>query len=328
MTTFWYSRKIHMRHTRAIPPAPNTVEYTYRVWATVGATEPVATPHTWDPFTYALNVIDDANIPRPGMTISDWDATLAGTWADYFRFRTVSWAPVDSSMSAWDATLVATSKAVWCPEPNVFRSDSTQLRRVELYKDTTPSAASNAGTAISGTSVDEEGKPQFRDVYQVGVTIQFSWDSSDSTRGYPNLVAAAAYVNKRNSAAILGFPAGSLYFAGIDVDPDENETYRMVYRFVYDSWYHLEQKPALLPDQRPDLDANGNAQVTWFQPYSGTAQFQDLLGGYEITWLEDGWLAWDSPGVACTAESAAATAPTSTSKRQSLGGVTLWNAAE
>jgi hypothetical protein len=325
MAVYWYKNLVSQTHTRAIPPNPSSVEYVYRVWVKEGASEAAATPNTWDPFTYALNVVDDGGLPRPGMTIADWDVTLAGTWAELFRIRSVSWTPVDSSQSMWECRFAATSKNVICPEPDVLRSDSTSLRRVELYIKANPATAASAGTTISsGTQVDAGGKPKHRDVVQVHTEVQFLWNTADPVeqRGYPNFGDVASYVNKRNAAAFLDFPAGSVLFAGIQATPDEDEMVRLTYQFVYDSWYHLEQQPELDEEQRPLLDANDQAEtVKWFQPYEETADFDELLGAYELTWLTDGWLAFDTPGVACGTEGATATAPSiATGKIKVLGG--------
>ena len=325
MAVYWTKKLVSQTHTRAIPPNPSTVEYVYRVWATEGATQPTAQLRTWDPFTYALNVVDDADLPRPGMTIADWDATLANTWAELFRIRSVSWTPVDSSQSMWECRFAATSKNVICPEPDVLRSDSTSLRRVELYIKANPSSAASAGATISsGTQVDAGGKPKHRDVVQVHTEVQFLWNTADPVDqpGYPDFTDVAAFVNKRNAAAFLGFPAGSVLFAGIQATPDEDEMVRLTYQFVHDTWYHLEQQPELDEEQRPLLDANDQAAtVKWFQPYEDTADFDEIMGAYELKWLTDGWLAFDSPGVACGAEAVEATAPSiATGKIKVLGG--------
>jgi hypothetical protein len=325
MAVYWYKNLVSQTHTRAIPPNPSSVEYVYRVWVKEGTSEAAATPSTWDPFTYALNVVDDGGLPRPGMTIADWDSTLSGTWAELFRIRTVSWSPVDGGRSVWDCRFTATSKNVVCPEPDVLRSDSTSLRRVELYIKANPSSAASAGATISsGTQVDAGGKPKHRDVVQVHTEVQFLWNTADPVEqpGYPDFTDVASYINKRNSGAFLGFPIGSVLFAGIQATPDEDEMVRLTYQFVYDSWYHLEQQPELDEEQRPLLDANDQADtVKWFQPYEDTADFDEIMGAYELKWLTDGWLAFNSPSVACGTEGAATTAPSiATGKIKVLGG--------
>ena len=204
MPTTWTKTKIGMTFTRGLPPAGSQLEYVYRVWARDSST---SVSQTWDPFEYALNLEDDAGIPRPGDTVKDFDASLAGTWAERFRFRTLTWTPVDSSLSAWDVRMIATSKDVWCPEPNVLRSDSTQTRRVELYRTDEPATAGAAGTTISGTNyADKEGKPAHRDVAQVVITVQFLWNTAETGVGYPNLATGAAEINKRNTVGLDRVP--------------------------------------------------------------------------------------------------------------------------
>ena len=323
MPTTWTKTRIGMTFTRGLPPAGSQLEYVYRVTARDTST---SVSQTWDPFTYALNLEDDAGIPRPGDTVADFDATLAGTWAEKFRFRKLAWTPVTEGLSMWDVRMMATSKDVWCPEPNVLRSDSTQTRRVELYRTDEPATAGAAGTTISGTNyADKEGKPQHRDVSQVVITVQFLWNTAETGVGYPNLATGAAETKKRNTAQFIGFPAGSVLFDGISVDPEEDEYVRLTYTFIYDAWYHLEQQPELDPEQRVEVNATGNAEtVKWFQPYPNTYDFDELFGAYELAWLEDGWLAWTTPGEACTAPSASATAYQTSGTKQPLTGAELW----
>jgi hypothetical protein len=323
MPTTWTKTKIGMTFTRGLPPAGSQLEYVYRVTARDTST---SVSQTWDPFTYALNLEDDAGIPRPGDTVADFDATLAGTWAEKFRFRKLAWTPVTEGLSMWDVRMMATSKDVWCPEPNVLRSDSTQTRRVELYRTDEPATAGAAGTTISGTNyADKEGKPQHRDVSQVVITVQFLWNTAETGVGYPNLATGAAETKKRNTAQFIGFPAGSVLFDGISVDPEEDEYVRLTYTFIYDAWYHLEQQPELDPEQRVEVNATGNAEtVKWFQPYPNTYDLDELFGAYELAWLEDGWLAWTTPGEGCTAPSASATAYQTSGTKQPLTGAELW----
>lgn len=315
MAVTWHKKLMQMRHARALPPNENTVTYTYRCWVSATAGEST----TWDPFTYALNVESDLGLPRPGDTISDWDSSLSGTWADYFRFRTTDWVSVNDAASVWDVTLQATSREVWCPEPTILRNDQVALRRVELYRDTDPAAASDAGTAISSTAyADIEGKPRHRDITQVKIELQLIWNTSlvvAGSNGYPNMAQAANFVGYRNDADWLGFPLGSVLVDGISVVPDRDEYVRLTYSLLFDPWFHMEQRPDLLEDQQPELNATGNADpVKWFQPYADTFDFTELFGNYENQWITNGWQAWASPGVACAAEPAAATAPTNSKK--------------
>jgi len=334
MATTWIKTLHGMTFTRGLPPAGSQVEYIYRVIARDSAT---SVAETWDPFTYALNLENDAGIPRPGDTVADFDNTLAGTWAEKFRFRTLSWTPVTEGLSMWDVRMVATSKDVWCPEPDVLRSDSTQTRRVELYRTDEPATAGAGGTTISGSNfADKEGKPQHRDVSQVVITVQFLWNSTDlddaatpAPIGYPNLATGAAEINKRNTAEWIGFPAGSVLFAGISADPDQDEYIRLTYTFIYDQWYHLEQQPELDPEQRVELNGSGNAgTVKWFQPYPNTYDFADLFGAYELAWLENGWAAWASPGVACPTPSVGASTYETAQKKRPLLDAELWYPSE
>jgi hypothetical protein len=161
----------------------------------------------------------------------------------------------------------------------------------------------------------------------VVITVQFLWSTTFDGAGYPNLATGAAQTKKRNLAAWIGFPAGSVLFDGISVDPDQDEYVRFTYTFIYDQWYHLEQQPELDPEQRVELNATGNAEtVKWFQPYTGTYDFDNLFGPYEIKWLQDGWLAWATPGESCTPTSEATYQATGAKKP--LSGAELWYPSE
>ena len=116
-----------------------------------------------------------------------------------------------------------------------------------------------------------------------------------------------------------------MLFAGISADPDQDEYVRLTYTLIYDAWYHLEQQPELDPEQRVEVNATGNAEtVKWFQPYPNTYDLDELFGLYELAWLEDGWLAWTTPGEACTAPSGSATAYQTSGAKKPLTGAELW----
>lgn len=318
MAITWKKKLRSMRHRRVLPPNENTVTYTWRCW--VEATEGESTE--WDPFTYAINVQTDLGLPRPGNAVSDWDNTLVDTWADYFRFREVDWVSIDDANSVWDGTFTATSREVFCPEPNILRNDQVSMRRVELYRDTDPATAADAGTAISSTAyADIEGRPRHRDITQVKIELQLIWNTSlvvAGSNGYPNTANANEFVGRRNDADWLGFPLGSVLVDGISVVPDRDEYVRLTYNLLFDPWFHMDQRPELLEDQSPARNATGNADpVNWYQPYSEVFDFTELFGAYEDKWIRDGWQAWDDPGIACATEPAAATAPTDTTQKTS-----------
>ena len=185
MATIWHKQLRSMRHDRALPPNEQTVTFVYRCW--VEATEGEST--VWDPFTYALNVEDDLDLPRAGQTVADWDASLSGTWADYFRFRHVNWVSVDDGISVFDGTFTATSMEIFCPEPTILRQDQTERRRVELYRNANPTAASDAGTAISSTnyadieaSRDSVTSPRSRSSCSCDGTRPWWWPGPTATR--------------------------------------------------------------------------------------------------------------------------------------------------
>lgn len=146
------------------------------------------------------------------------------------------------------------------------------LRFVDLYKKTAlPTAAQqqSAATAgglyhssylidVSGTnptynsasidSLDVAGRPVKYPVAQIEVTIDEPWANStdliqDTQLGrWPRWDGNASLMFKRNQAAFMHFPAGTLLYMGTTTTPRQFHTHTLSHRFIYDELGHFEQQ--------------------------------------------------------------------------------------
>lgn len=135
--------------------------------------------------------------------------------------------------------------------------------------------------------VDINGNPRRFQVRQQQITIEnlrdrTKTDSQTVSADDPNWSAGlATFVNKRNDAAFLGWPTGSLLLTGITATLD-SEVWRISATFLYDEWFHLEQVPISAPNGMPimmngatiaGVPQNQCDKVVWFQPFPDKADF-------------------------------------------------------
>ena len=306
MATVWEKNLIHISHRRETPPRGNAVEMVWRVRVLVDGVEGV-----WDPFTYALNIVDET-LPVPGRKLwLYYPATTSADWSDYYRCRSVDWKKLDESISVWECRATFTSKDAWCPEPYIWRTDSTQTRTVDAWRLTAPTAAqlvaasapSHLITSTSTEYADENGKPIKLDLGQQSTTISYIWNTSIVTSGpgYPNVanLLSQGWLNSRNSTAFLGWPAGTVLFEGLSIDPDEDEYVRVNYQFLYDPWGHMTQEPKRLAGERIQLDDPGTGtvhaeDVYYRSQFTTLKDFNTFITAAEEDWLTDGWRKYDS----------------------------------
>ena len=290
----WHKELVNIRHTRGLPPEGSSVEYVWRCWQL-----DVNGKHVkWDPFSSADHVVlaTSLALPQPGETVSSVITSLANTWADYFRWRQVTWNMIGDSMCVWEATALASSRDVWCPDPNVTRTDEITTRKAGIYRNSAPTSADYVGgTAVSGTRVDYGGRVLLHEtIPQIRIQVQFIWNTADQQGlGYPNVAGWSSYLNKRNSTTFLLFPAGTVVFDAVQIDPEQDEYVRVTWQFTWDAWAHLSQVAKNGPDGQPitevvsgDIHAK---EVEWEQPYEGTADHTEMFSAYEFNYLLNGW---------------------------------------
>jgi len=315
---------------RNTPPEGTAVELVHRVHATYEGA-----PYAWDPFTHVLT-IDGEDLPAPGVQLSGiMPGTTTSDWSAYFRCRSARWRFVDSSRSVWDCTSSFTSKDAWCPLPHVWRTDSTQMRSVDVYRSYQASIAgalTNGNketeiTNVENTYVDDSGKPITTEVAQQSTQVSFIWNTSVETEGpgYPNVAKLIdeGWLDCRNEEEFLGWPAGTVRLMGVRVDPDEDEYVRVTYDFLHDQWGHMTQEPRRDSDGRVEVDLIGlevvlrAKTVVWKQNWNDLKDFNELLTGTEVAWLTEGWRTYDD--LACEASSEGATAYTTKPSEAQVG---------
>jgi hypothetical protein len=295
-TIAWNKNLRSMRHTVGIAPNGWTVEWSYRCWAT-STTNSVVTPHAWNPFDDQGTAIPGLQLPMPGDRVQAPTGNGPYSWQVYTRVRELVWSSVDESLNAWDVTVTASGKDQFCGEPNIWRTDSTTTRKIDLYRDHTPAYADSDGTAVvaAGEDVNISGRPlDQKTISQIQISVQMLWNTGDpQAPGYPVIVGAEPYLNRRNSEEFLEFPKGTVLFTGVDVDQDQDEYIKVTYTFLYDSWFHLTQEPLRGLDGQPILKTNVNTNpakdVLWSQPFPEEVELNDLLDETTTSWLTLGW---------------------------------------
>ncbi len=134
-----------------------------------------------------------------------------------------------------------------------------------------------------GFGIDAAGEPMTRS-YSFH-TIRFEWE----TVVPPSTALLDSMVNTRNAAPWRGYPSGSVYFLGADVDfvrsQGNQQSYLVHAEFVSDRYYHLVQRVTTqLTGQREVVADDGNPAlenyvaktVNWWQPFPFTSDFNTL----------------------------------------------------
>jgi len=298
-----YEKRLRsMTMRRATPPDETTVTLSW----TIRSLDANNQEQTWNPFAEWLAV--QAELPETGEKATGYiPSTTSADWSAYFRCRTVDLRYVDQSQAVWEATATFSSKDPWCPHPHVYRTDQTQPRAVEMYRDSNPTAAMLSSTASThtvqtGNAIDEKGKPVPRDVTQQVVNVSFIWNTSIAVNGvaYPDVAQLIQdnWFDCRSSAEFLGWPTGTVRLMGVSVDPDRDEYVRVTYQFIYDPWGFMTQVPKLNPAKAGPVTAffgsDEHAEpVYWKQGWTVLQDFNELFTDYEIDWLTYGWQTYD-----------------------------------
>ena len=290
-----------MQMRRATPPDETNVTLTWKVRFVVGGVET-----DWNPFTHWLTL--QSVLPETGEKLTGYvPNTTSNDWSARFRCRTIEYRFLDESQRVWEATASFTTKDTFCPHPVLYRTDQTQTRSVQMYRDVFPTGAmlestSSQHTVQTGNRIDEAGKPVPRDLPQQAVNISYVWNTSipsETGNGYPNLKKAITegWLDARNDTEFLGFPIGTVKLAGISVDPDRDEYVRATWQFLYDPWGFMVQEPKLVGGT-PELEPTGsvvNAKtVYWKQTHISLLDFNDLFTELDIDWLVAGWVTYDA----------------------------------
>ena len=125
---------------------------------------------------------------------------------------------------------------------------------------------------ILGTKIDMGGSP-------VSVqTTQQTLETTFTVESVPNFASLFYAAGKRNAGSFEGFPSGTLLYMGPTIDRIGPNLYQRRDSFVYDAFAHCRQVIGAIDlDGRAVLDENQRATtVFWKQPFSGTANFNNL----------------------------------------------------
>lgn len=296
--TNYTSHKVNVQVQEGSPYfGRSTISVTYRVnWT--GPTTPGSPPPGID-LPYGLDAVlaDSGVLPRigvpypaPGSGTSTWQETaivrsitavpqqqyidaqvvydtmyfyVPGSFAKMNKAGTVSYAPAGVYLPA--RTIYQTSRR----SANAWRGNWT----------TSPPAGSDSTSDIGGSMISPGKTPQKIDVAQMKIRIKLLVDTSlepptDVT------ASATAYVGRRNSAAFLGWPAGSLVCDSASLQQVHEEFYELSMEYTWDEWNHHNQTPETAPDGVTIKMASPTDvfAVFWKRETRASVDFNDIFG--------------------------------------------------
>lgn len=225
--------------------------------------------------------------------------------------RSIDVSPVPSTKMAWNVRVTWSTRRTYVgitdkPWFNITRS--TTQRTAAMYRSGSAifSGVPANGTVsfppsswIGGNKVDTHGIPLQVKISQQQIQVDFLWDRTKNVS--TDVVAGAAaspdppsewtsvYVNTRNNASFLGWPAGYVTYLGWTANESPDEWLVVSHRFLADDWQFLEQRPGPNVGGKPLLDVGPTwgaspalptqsvKLVAWYQPYETTENFNNLL---------------------------------------------------
>lgn len=225
-------------------------------------------------------------------------------WERYAVCRNISHRLIAGGKAVVFTCVFATQ---WQEDPNVLgtfilpsRTDYVaRIRSTNIYRTGWSVAPSNTnassdigGTAVStGTAAKSEQVPQLQ--------IRISLTSDAFTNPMTQVATLSSdFMNKINSAAFAGFPAGTLICEGFTVQKNGNglNFYDVVYEMLYDQWFHLEQVCDTDEKGYPILNSSQAPKVVkWKRVARDTKDFNDLFnvaGTLDTAWRRrtlQGW---------------------------------------
>jgi hypothetical protein len=244
-----------------------------------------------------------AACPKPNTRIPSGVYGASG-YLKTMVIRSVDIQPIREQAYHYRVTVRATTREFGFSDQNDFCqcTRATVVRSTALYRKgatfpTNGTVAFTGGADIGGDKVDTNGKAKSYEVPQQLVTIEIQYDRTlpaGTPTGEPPWATFTSFVGKRNSAAFLGAPTGTLLYQGFQTAPIDSNYYRMSHTFLYDAWYHLEQIPAPNPTGEPILIAGVTigtypilqvASVVWLQKYSDTTAFSSIISAAQLSAL-------------------------------------------
>ena len=156
-----------------------------------------------------------------------------------------------------------------------------RVRSTNIYRTgwTTAPSNTNASGDIGGTAVSNGTAAKSEQVPQLQIRVSLT---SDAFTNPMTQVAtlSSTFMDKISSATFAGFPAGTLICEGFSVQKNGNglNFYDVVYEFLYDQWYHLEQVCDTDEKGYPLLNnSKAPSVVKWKRVARSTVDFNDLF---------------------------------------------------
>ena len=207
---------------------------------------------------------DSGGLYANGYNLSLSDSRL-DTWVVDWSYGTVQISEDDDEIDPVDDTAAETSLniTVGLTVIDIFKSGATLP--------TTPADISTPPAVDVGGTLTDAGYP-----------ISFALPTADIkiTKTYTGIFhggGVLAITGTRNATNFLGFPLGSVLFAGVGYTAKGGYTYDLSFSLHFDSWYHLRQVPDRAADGKPNFNVTaGTMDVFWRQPFANTADFTFL----------------------------------------------------
>lgn len=219
---------------------------------------------------YGLPHLGDVYPDTAGLYASGYNMSLSdsrvNTWEIEWSYGTVQVTEDDDEIDPTDDSQAQQNLniTVGLTIIDIFKSGATIP--------TDPTLISNppAATDIGGTLTDS------------GYAISFALPTADIkvTKTYTGMFNGGGLlgiIGSRNETSWLGFPIGSVLFAGVGYTSKGGYSYDLTFSLHYDSWYHLRQVPDRADDGKPAYNTTaGTMDVYWRQPFPDTSSFSFL----------------------------------------------------
>ncbi len=253
-----------------------------------------------DPFPGEGHILNNLPVrPQQRLPSFFWSGGGVNDVTKGYICRSVNVTPARERPYTWNVRATFTSSEFHYSDTwgltYVKQTRTFGLRMASAWRDATPPASGTAAwpaaADLGGTKIDLNGNPRSKKIKQQTIQVEAYIDRTPTSGTAPTADDPAwstwfsTYINKRNSAAFLGWPIGTVLCTGISATLD-NEVWRISITYVYDEWYHLEQlampHPTGEPKLTPGVTIAGTqylqaATVVWYQPYSGTADLKNLF---------------------------------------------------
>lgn len=251
------------------------------------------------PDTEILAIENEGHIPQ----INDvYSAPTSGmTWETQARCRSVSYQIVNGSKALrysvifstlWQVDVVAGTVSYVLPASTDY---VTRTRSTNIYRTgwTTAPSNTNASGDIEGTAVSNGTKAKSENVAQIQMRLRLTVDASSDPMNN-TATKAASYVDKLNSQTFANFATGSVLCEGVTAQKIGSgyEFYELIFEFVVDNWFHLEQVCDTDEKGYPLLNSSkAPSVVKWKRVARSSIDFNDIFKKGSPLVLDTAWQA-------------------------------------